>query len=1187
MRFTRLFSVTPSKMPSQSLWRNIALLSAIFAVALCAFAADVSGRIKGTVTDPAGAVLNHATIVATNKDTGVNYTTVSLSNGDYLFQQLPVGTYSITVTVPGFKSFTASGIVLTIDSEYVEAVKMEVGNTTEVVSVTADAVQVNTTDMQLNNVVNSDQIVELPLINRTFTGLELTLPGVQASSDRFSSNYSVIGGQTQQSEYLINGADTNDISLNTLVLAPNLDAIDQFNLIDGPLNAEYDRNSGGIVSATIKSGTNKFHGDGFEFYRDTFLNTLSYFQKNVNTGEGVVSPYHQHIFGGTVGGPIFKDKLFFFGAYQGTRQRVPQAGGSASVFTSANLNGNFSAEDNGPGLDSAPGPTDTWGNYSANAIPATIQITGCTTEGETWSQCAYALNGVFNPANFSSIATALDSKYLPGPNNGTYGYTFNPVTTTTANQYIGRIDYALNPANQITALYIIHKQTVADTLPFTGASLPGFGDQDVETITQYTGDWVHQFNSSTVNDFAGHYTRFNYQAVIPQNVVAPSSLGFNINPQDAAAASVPTISVSGNDTSFTLGFSTNGPQPRIDQVAQLDDNLSKVFGRHTLKIGYDGRRFNVSNPFYANNSGSFSFANTGAFSTGDGALDYLLGVPATYAQGSGASIQADAFLNYFFAQDSWKLTDTFSLNYGLGYSIDTPLHNNQYGGEGIVCVIQGEQSAVFSNAPVGLVYPTDPGCSNSGQATTRYSEFGPRVGFAYAPDWGRISGSPGKFSIRGGFGIYYDRSEEESALQTLETFPFGTVTSGAGFIGTAAFANPFTDINGGGSVPNPFPYTFPKKGDSIDFGAAEPIYNLSTFGPDFRAPYAENFQLSIERELPARVVARVSYVGSLGRHNQSTTDANPITPAGHAACVADPNCATSGYLESYFYPQYTLLNNPNILDIGQVDSGASSSYHSLQANVEKGMTHGLTFQLSYTYAHALDTGSSFENAGFGESSARGYNQFAPLLNYGDSAYDVRQRIVFSPIYITPTLHSAGAWYSPLNLAVSGWEISGIVTAATGFPFDVSYAGGSSNSDWCPFYTNFYACPDAPNQVAPIVKTDPRVRSVAHGTSDAYVSKASFANEPIGTFGNVHRNPGHGPGINNTNMILAKNFNLSSDSRVRLQFRMESDNVFNHTQFTNPGTTWNDGVLGNANSSFGRISGTSAARQTQLAMKLYF
>jgi len=209
------------------------------------------------------------------------------------------------------------------------------------------------------------------------------------------------------------------------------------------------------------------------------------------------------------------------------------------------------------------------------------------------------------------------------------------------------------------------------------------------------------------------------------------------------------------------------------------------------------------------------------------------------------------------------------------------------------------------------------------------------------------------------------------------------------------------------------------------------------------------------------------------------------------------------------------------------------------------------------------------------------------LNYGDSAYDVRQRIVFSPIYITPMLHSAGAWYSPLNLAVSGWQVSGIVSAATGFPFDVSYAGGSSNSDWCPFYTNFYACPDAPNENAPIVKSNPRVRTTLHGTSDAYVSKASFSNEPLGVFGDVHRNPAHGPGINNTNMILAKNFNLSSESRVRLQFRMESDNVFNHTQFNNPGTTWNDGVLANPNSSFGFISGTSAARQTQLAMKLYF
>ena len=319
-----------------------------------------------------------------------------------------------------------------------------------------------------------------------------------------------------------------------------------------------------------------------------------------------------------------------------------------------------------------------------------------------------------------------------------------------------------------------------------------------------------------MNDFAGHYTRFNFDAVEPQDKVSPASLGFNINPQDAAAASVPNHDDHWQRRGIQLGFSTNGPQPRIDQVAQLDDNLSKVIGRHTLKFGYDGRRFNVHNPFFANNSGSFSFGNTGSYSTGDGGLDFLLGLPTTYAQGSGASIIAEAFLNYAFAQDTWKLTDKLTFSYGLGYSIDTPLHNLQYGGSGIACIIPGEHSSVFANSPVGLVYGGDPGCTNSAQAKTRYSEFGPRVGFIYAPDWGAFSGGPGKFSIRGGFGIYYDRTEEETALQTLETPPFGTTTSGAGFIGAASFADPFTDLNGAGAVADPFPYTFPKKGDVID-----------------------------------------------------------------------------------------------------------------------------------------------------------------------------------------------------------------------------------------------------------------------------------------------------------------------------------------------------------------------------------
>lgn len=1155
----------------------LAVLSVLSIVLLVpsALAANVNARVKGTVTDPSGAAVAGAQITATNDATGIQFTTVSGADGGYLFAQLPIGSYTVKATAQGFKSFTATGIVLNIDQEYVEPIQLSLGSTSEVVQVSASPVQVNTTDMQLSNVIDSQQMVELPLIGRNFTGLELTLPGVQASSDRFGT-FSVSGAQTQQSSFLINGADSNDIALNTLVVTPNIDALDQFNLITGPLNAEYDRNSGGIVSATIKSGTNTFHGDAFEFYRDTFLNTANFFQHKVSNGQAVVSKYHQNIFGGTLGGPILKDKLFAFGSYQGTRQIVPEAGGSVSVYSAANLAGNFSEDLTG----SKQGIT-----FSTNPIPGTISIPGCSA-GETWAACLTPLNGVVPTSAFNPISTKLASSYIPAPNSGTYGYLFSPVVTTSQNQALGRIDFAPNPFNQMYFVGIYQKTTNLETLPFTGATLPGFGDESTPAVYQYTYDYVHTFNPTTVNDFAVHYTRFNFPTVIPQHTVDPASLGFNIHPQDTAANSVPTIAVTGF---FTLGFSTNGPQPRIDQAYQLDDNLSKVIGAHTFKFGYDGRRFNVSNPFFANNSGSYSFNTTSSvYSTGDPSLDFLLGVPGSYAQGSGATIQADAFLNYFYAQDTWKTAPSLTLSYGLAYSIDTPLRNHQYDGEGIACLNIGAQSTIFPTAPVGINYPGDHNCYNSGQAYTRYTELGPRIGFAWAPNLGWLSdGGSRKFAVRGGFGIYYNRTEEESSLQTLQTPPFGLGSGGVADNGGTAptFANPWEDLNTGTVYPNKFPYTFPTKGQTIDYSTVEPL-GISTYGKDFRAPYSENIQLSVEREFPSRTVVRLSYVGALARHNQTDYEGNYETAAGHAACVASTACSTTyRNIQAFEYPQHTIAGSidPNtgitgFVSVGTVGSLSSSSYHSLQASVEKALTHGLSFQLSYTYAHALDNGSSFENSGFGSNGARGYNQFDQALNYGDSQFDVRHRLVFSPIYIVPYSHSSGT-FSPRNLVLSGWQISGILSLATGFPYDISYAGGTSRSLWCSASTQFYACPDVPLQTAALVRGNARVRSSSTGYG-TWFNASSFAPEPLGAFGDVHRNPYHGGGINNTNMILAKNFMLMPERGVSLQLRMESDNVFNHTQFNNPTSTY-------GSSTFGFVTGAAAGRQTQLAAKIYF
>ncbi len=1165
------------------------LLAFVFGMAATsAYGVDVNARIRGTVTDPSGAVISGAAVTATNTATGVRYPTKSLGTGDYLFPQLPVGTYSISVSAPGFKTFTATGILLTIDQEYVEPVKLEVGNTSETLEVAADAVQVNTTDMQLNNVVNSTQMVELPLIGRGFTSLELIEPGVQASSDRFGT-FSVSGAQTQQSEYMINGADTNDIALNTIVFTPNLDAIDQFNLVDGPLNAEYDRNSGGIVSATIKQGTNHIHGDAFEFYRDTFLNTANFYNHTVATpgspSRAIVTPYHQHIFGGTVGFPIFRDKLFGFFAYQGTRQRVPGGGGNVQVLSGAMLGGNFGADLNGTGPASInafspdPIPASVTGLSSSNAA--------CVPNGtNTWAGCLTALNGVVPTTAFNTVALNLLKKYMQPANSGTYGYTFNSVTATSANQYIGRVDYSLNPKNQFTFLYMRNKSAVTDTLPFTGATVPGFGDQNTSQVDQYTFDFVHQFSASMVNDLALHYTRFNYQAVFPQTPMLPSSAGFDITPQNTSGAGLPLMGISGY---FSLGFSNNGPQPRIDQVAQADENITKTIGHHSLKIGYDGRRFNVSNPFSNSNNGTFAYNGQGTYSTGDPALDFLLGIPDTYTQGTGASIQASAWLNYMYAQDNWKATNTLTLAYGLGYSIDTPLTNHQYKGEGVNCFIVGEQSKVFPTAPKNMVFPGDPGCTSSAQAYTRFGEFGPRLGFAWSPSWGRFTGDQGKFAVRGGFGIYYDRTEEESALQTLATPPFGTTAIGASAIGgSPEFVNPYLDINNGlttgatggpgpASAASPFPYTYPTAGQAVDFSAYEPIVNISTYGPTFRAPYSENFQLSVEREFPSRTVVRLSYVGALAHQNQIVTEGNYETAAGHAACLASPTCIADRNTQALDFPNNKVGGPSGIEEEGIVGSGASSNYNALQASVIKAQTHGLQFQLSYTYSHAMDNGSSFENAGFGSSGQRGYNQYQPSLNYGDSLFDARQRLVFAPIYISPELHGHSA-FSPINLALSGWEVSGITTLATGFPYDISYAGATSRSLYCDDALSFYACPDVPVQVAPLTLSNPRIRN-ASGQS-VYFSAASFAAEPIGQFGNVHRDPYHGPGINNTDMVLAKNFNLSAEGVRKLQLRLTSSNVFNHTQFNNPTSSFTSG-------SFGHITSAAAARQTQLAAKFYF
>ncbi|HKD81788.1 MAG TPA: carboxypeptidase regulatory-like domain-containing protein [Candidatus Angelobacter sp.] len=1171
---------------NQKLTRILLFVGLLILGANAAFA-DVYATIRGSVTDPTGAVISGAQVTATNTQTGVSKTTTSQTNGLYEFLQLPVGPYTVTVSKNGFKTYKSSEFTLTVNQILDLAAKLEVGQTNETVEVRANPVQVETTSIQQQTLINSSQIVDLPLNGRNFTQLEQLAPGVMASNDRFGT-FSVNGSQTQQSSYLINGLDSNDIALNTPGFIPSADAIQEFNLISSTINPEYGRNSGGIVNAVIKNGTNQWHGGIFDFYRDTFLNARNYF--TVGPQQPI---FHQNQFGGTFGGPIRKDKTFFFLSYQGTYNRTATQN-LVTVFSAAQRAGNFAQNMAAIGANVNVTPFTIVGDDGASHAAGTPwSPAGCVPNGlpagcATVFHPGSATAGILGTGNFNPISLGLMNQFVPSANSGTNQFAFSPTNPSKTDQGIARIDHNFNQSNQIWGVYAINNNRAQQVLPFTGSTLPGFGTFSTAVTREITVAYTHEFSTATLNELRLGYHRLNFDTVEPQTTVNPSTFGFtNIHLQDPAAAQLPFINVTGL---FALGFSTNGPQPRKDQNYQLTDNFTKIIGKHTMKFGFDARRFQVDNPFFFNIDGAYAFGGNGGFSTGSTATDFLLGIPDSFSQGSGAVINARAYEYYGYAQDQWKAKSNLTVTYGAGYQIDTPYNNNQFGGLAFNCLIPGEQSTVFPTAPKGMTFPGDPGCNKSG-SDIKYGHIGPRVGFAYSPQWGGklTNGSSNKTSIRGAFGVYFNRYEEETALQNLAAPPFGLSSGGVGDVGgSAGFADPWNDISGAGSIPNKFPFTAPAKGSAVDFTFFEPM-SLNTNNKNLSTPYSMNFNLNIQREFAGNTVVSLGYVGAMGRHLYRAYEADPITLAGAQACVATKACGGSALARNFqhlIFPSHSLLGDPAFGSWGTQFTDGTSDYNSMQINITKGMTHGLQLITSYTWSRSIDNGSGFENSGFG---TRGTNPFFPNLNVGDSAQDARQRLVLGYIYAVPSLKNHFNWAT--DKVFGGWKVSGISTFQSGFPINISTS--SFRSLTCDAFT-FYGCPDNPNQLATKVGTlDPR-NSSFNGLKNFWFDPSQFAQVPLctynaggvvtnanvcGQFGNTGRDSLHGPGILNTDLALLKDTRISEGKT--LEVGIEAFNIFNHAQFNNPTSNI-------ASGNFGRITSTSiAGRIVQLRAKFNF
>jgi Carboxypeptidase regulatory-like domain len=1147
-----------------------------------AFGDNIYASIRGTVTDPSGAAVANANVTATNVGTGISAKVTTSSTGAFAFPQLPIGDYKVTITAPSFKTFEAAGVHLDLNQVYALNAKLEVGTVSEAIEVQANPVQVESTDMQLGATVSGQQIVDIPLNGRNWTQLQQLQPGVVGTTDRFGGNngaFSGNGQETQQNSFLINGVDSNDPTLNTALVIPSPDAIGEFRLVTNTLNPEYGRNSGTVINAVIKNGTNSFHGSGFEFYRDTFLDARSWFRKRP-------SPFHQNEFGGTIGGPIVKDHAFFFFSYQGLRNRQPQNGANTSVpvFTAAERGGDFSAD--AGAFSSNPNPVAMFGD-SASTCP--VGGAPCAAGSSTYA--SLFSTGVIPAADLNPLSVKLMNQFVPLPNSGS-DFLFNPTTTSTYNQYLYRIDDKLGSKDALWFYGLYQTNPSTDTLPFTGSTLPGFAEQAKRHQQQYSVDWTHTFTPSVLNEARFGYTRFNFAAVEPVSTIDPTAYGFTgIVPQDRAVESLPLMTVAGL---FTLGFSNNGPQPRIQDTYQFVDNFSKVWGRHNFKAGVDVDINQVNNPFFNNHNGNFSFNGAGPFSTTIQGADFLLGLPDTYTQGSGSTVRERGKEYYAYVQDQWQVRPNLTLTLGTGWDVETPWRNLFGNGEIMAAFRQGQQSRIFPNAPVGYVYPGDPGINKYGGMSVHYDDFAPRLGFAWSP------GSSHKWSVRGGVGLYYNRSESELSLQSLTNAPFAITSIGGTVDGSPVFATPFVGYSA--STPGTtnahaqlFPFTPPSAGSNISFTPFEPI-GLGTVvnDPKTTAPRATNYNLTIERQLDRATIVSVGYVGSEGRHLEGAYVLNlagqapGVNPA--AAAFNGGSCFTGFVLNTALCPAPGTPGGPPLdLNVyghtGFETTEYNSRYNSLQVEVNRRFSNGLQILAAYTWSRYFDQTSSLENSAF---NFPGINTFDPKHMWAPSANDAPQRFVVSYTYTLPFYKLAHHWKRLLD----DWNVVGIYTLQHGTPVGVFNLFSTSLT--CDLNVSFFACPDRVDATGTKLHfTNPRSFNPTLGGNFWFDNGSAAFSVPTGSIGTASRNPFYGPGINYSDLALEKSIHI--DESKYIQLRLETFNTFNHANFNNPLTpgfnSEDASVLDSA--TFGQIfrvqtlSTNGDGRVLQLGAKFYF
>jgi hypothetical protein len=1141
----------------------------IFIFSLCGVAQTANtGALTGQVTDPNGAIVAGAQVTATNEATGEKRDVVSLENGAYTIALLPPGSYKVEFTKQGFKIAVKTGLQISVTETRRLDTQLEVGSVSERVVVISDSQLLQTESPTLGSVANHEMVANLPLVTRNYTQIVTLSPGIAAgvtnaaalgrgSSGESQGNFRAHGAGGADNNFQMNGVQINDLQasgfLSGGVAVPNPDAIQEFKVQTGLYDASYGRNAGAIVDVVTRAGGNQYHGTVFEFLRNDALNANDFFRNAAGQKRGVLN---QNQFGFTLGGPIKKDKLQFFGSYQGIRQTNGVGGGAVSNFNS-------------------PAFTDDRSRAALGALFA----------GQ-----AGAFGGVAVAADGSNISTpALNLLNLKLPNGQYVIPTPQTVDPTKAfalrgfsalsipakfdeNQYIVNVDYQQNAQSKFAGRFFYANSTQDQSLPATnlgGPPAPGFNWLTDNRLRNYSLSHTFTFSPRLLNqaEFGFHKTD---APTVQQEQFKWSDVGVTA-PVDNA---YPSAAITG---SMTLGG--NGQGLNVEQShATLQDSVTYITGRHTFRFGGGFTRSNL----YIKN---FHFLSGLIFQSWP---DFLLGLPGTPVASGGngttisnvlASIDLPGMLDRnwqltdgsAYAQDDIKLTSSFTLNVGIRYErlenlgdllgrnsgFDVTLANANPPAAGS---IQGY--VVSQNLPVGVPPGVKQLNNTYGIRGEHQNNFGPRLGFAWKLPKTFIPFTD-RMALRGGFGTYYTRATGQPFIQLLTAPPFALLRQLAGAPNAAAsFANPFGPA-----------LTFPQ------FPAYSPTTQRSILFIDqaYRPPVAQEFGLNVQTDLGHSLVLELGYVGNRGTHqiqNHSLNQAllaSPSNPIRGQTTNTVANIALRVPIQGFTAP-----------GLNDVDSSASSWYHGLEASLSKRLSRGLQFLASYTFAHAYSTTGRSTTAG-GTSGVNG-DQNNMLANYGRSEFDREHRFVFSYVYQLPNIHTESALVRGF---LHGWSLAGVTTIQSGAP--LTFTGTNSN--------NVYGITTDRAQLAPGCTNDSLLTS---GSTQSrltnYFNKACILRNAAGAaiwtivgddgkatgFGNSGVGIVVGPGQNNSDVAIVKRTPLHLlGEGGNVEFRTELFNAFNHTQFANPSTNV-------SSSAFGTITSTAVnPRIIQFGLKLNF